>query len=174
MNQSKFGLIGRNISYSFSQAYFTEKFKILGRKDLSYHNYDIQDLKTELIDVLSDPDLKGLNVTIPYKKEIIPFLDGLGPIASEIGAVNTIKIQNGKKIGYNTDAFGFRDSLKTIISPKKPESFNLWYGWSRTGGGICFRELKNSLCICLKKGRACCFVLCFYFKKGFWRCFDYY
>lgn len=108
----KFGLIGRNISYSFSRKYFTDKFS---REDISakYENFDLQDI-TEFHKVIRDnPDLRGLNVTIPYKEEIISFLDALDPIASEIGAVNTIRIEkNGKLTGFNTDYFGFAEALR--------------------------------------------------------------
>lgn len=111
-NMLKFGLIGRNISYSFSRKYFTDKFS---REDISakYGNFDLQDI-TEFPKVIRDnPDLCGLNVTIPYKEQIISFLDALDPIASEIGAVNTIRIEkNGKLTGFNTDYFGFTEALR--------------------------------------------------------------
>ncbi len=105
---SKFGLIGRNIDYSFSKSFFSEKFK---KENLnhSYTNFDLKNL-AELKKVLSqNNDLKGLNVTIPYKEKIIPFLDEINGIAETIGAVNVIKITDDKKlIGYNSDYFGFK------------------------------------------------------------------
>jgi shikimate dehydrogenase len=72
--EKRYGLLGKNISYSFSQGYFTQKFKDLGLNDHSYENFDLQEI-TELERVLSQNQLKGLNVTIPYKEEVIPYLD---------------------------------------------------------------------------------------------------
>lgn len=108
--QVKFGLLGRNISYSFSQKYFTEKFQKLG---LSNHHYEVFDLKTidEVLKIFEDESVIGFNVTIPYKEKIIPFLDKLSPEAEKIGAVNVVKIEKGKAVGYNTDAFGFEQTL---------------------------------------------------------------
>lgn len=109
---AKYGLIGKNISYSFSKEFFTQKFEKEHRKH-SYENYDIQDI-TEFPSVLkSNPKLKGLNVTIPYKEEIIPYLDLLDKEAEQIGAVNTIKVKkNGKLKGFNTDHYGFARALE--------------------------------------------------------------
>lgn len=109
---TKFGLIGRNISYSFSRTYFTEKFNNEGIS-ASYQNFDLQDI-SEFPGVINNtPNLKGLNVTIPYKEQIISFLDTLDPVASEIGAVNTIKLHpDGKLTGFNTDYFGFAEAIK--------------------------------------------------------------
>lgn len=107
----KFGLVGKNISYSFSRGYFADKFK---NENLphSYVNFDLQSID-ELKDIIENTsNLKGLNVTIPYKEEVIPLLDKLNKRAKKIGAVNTIKIKKGKLIGFNTDYDGFKNSLK--------------------------------------------------------------
>lgn len=106
----KFGLIGRNISYSFSQKYFADKFKRESIEDATYEIFDLNSIE-EVEKIFQIKDLTGLNVTIPYKEEILNYLDELDPISKEIGAVNCIKIKNGKKIGFNTDAFGFEKSL---------------------------------------------------------------
>ena len=116
----KFGLIGRNISYSFSKKYFEQKFHQLSLLDYSYDLFDIQQIE-EVEKIFNLDNLKGLNVTIPYKEQVIPFLDELSDEAEKIGAVNCILIKNGKKIGYNTDVFGFEKSLLTypkILSEK--------------------------------------------------------
>ncbi len=114
LKERKFGLIGKNISYSFSRQYFTEKFQEL---NLDYHKYVNFDLQT--IDDFSKIDLKevsGFNVTIPYKEKIIQYLDEVDEVAKEIGAVNTIKITNKNKlIGYNTDYYGFQESLRPLL-----------------------------------------------------------
>jgi shikimate dehydrogenase len=106
-----FGLIGKNISYSFSEAYFAEKFNSLNLKGYEYHTFDLQSIK-EIKPLLKKADLKGLNVTIPYKEEVLIYLDSVSTKAKAIGAVNTIKItKKGKLKGYNTDCYGFKKSL---------------------------------------------------------------
>lgn len=106
----RFGLIGKNISYSFSQKFFEKKFDILRLKN---HHYDLIDIDNiyQVEEIFKIPNLVGLNVTIPYKELIIQYLDKLSQEAQEIGAVNCIAIKNGKKIGYNTDVFGFEKTL---------------------------------------------------------------
>lgn len=108
----KFGLIGKDISYSFSKNYFNIKFEEELIIDVSYENFDIESITLFPSIVINNEHLKGLNVTIPYKELIIPYLDTLDKKAKKIGAVNTIKIsQTGKLKGYNTDYFGFKKSL---------------------------------------------------------------
>ncbi len=125
--EPKFGLVGKNIAYSFSKNYFLKKFAAEGIS-ASYQNFDIQDL-SELPQVLQTKNLKGLNVTIPYKESIIPYLNHLEADAEKIGAVNTIKIENGKLTGYNTDCFGFMKSLFPLL--EKQHQYALVLG---TGG----------------------------------------
>jgi shikimate dehydrogenase len=111
-NKKQFGLIGKNIEYSFSRKFFSEKFSS-DKKYLNYDytNYDIESIH-ELNNVFNSKNLCGLNVTIPYKEKIISFLDKISDEAEQIGAVNTICFENGSKVGYNTDIFGFTESLK--------------------------------------------------------------
>ncbi|WP_075342022.1 shikimate dehydrogenase family protein [Tenacibaculum agarivorans] len=128
--RSLFGLLGKNISYSFSRGYFTEKFKSLNLKDHEYVNFDIQVID-ELYDILkrNEANLKGMNVTIPYKEEVIPFLDKIDRKAKKIGAVNTIKItKSGKLKGYNTDFYGFRNSLKPLLKKEHKKALILGTG----------------------------------------------
>lgn len=113
---NKLGLIGKNISYSFSKKYFEDKFKKKKLYDLSYEIFDLQEIN-EIEELLLKPDLLGFNVTIPYKEKVLDYLDELSDEAKKIGAVNCVLIENGKKTGYNTDAFGFE---KTLIAHKKP------------------------------------------------------
>lgn len=112
----KFGLVGRDISYSFSRGYFADKFEQLNLTH-TYVNFDLQSIQ-ELISIIkTTSNLKGLNVTIPYKEEVIPLLDKLDKRAKKIGAVNTIRITKKKKlIGYNTDYYGFKNSLEPHLS----------------------------------------------------------
>lgn len=113
-----FGLVGRNISYSFSAKYFTDKFAKIG-VDYTYQNFDIDSIKNLRDIIESTKKLKGLNVTIPYKEEVIPMLDSLSKTAKIIGAVNTITIsKKGKLKGYNTDYHGFKKALKPLLNKK--------------------------------------------------------
>ncbi|MGG8497492.1 shikimate dehydrogenase family protein [Tenacibaculum sp. TC6] len=116
-NKSLFALIGKNISYSFSRGYFTTKFSNLGLENHEYVNFDFQNLD-EFPEKLKTHknNLKGMNVTIPYKLEIFDFLDEIDKEAKIIGAVNTIKITDaGKLIGFNTDVYGFKKSLQPLL-----------------------------------------------------------
>ena len=108
----KFGLIGRNIDYSFSRGYFTDKFNSSKKhSNCEYVNFDIQSIN-QVNFIFSQKNLFGLNVTIPYKEDIINYLDEVDDLANEIGAVNTICFENQKKIGYNTDITGFIKTLE--------------------------------------------------------------
>ena len=114
-----FGLIGKDISYSFSKKFFTQKFINEGLNNCSYENYDISSI-SKLLEVINDTKIKGLNVTIPYKESVIELLNHIDPIAKKIGAVNTIKIdKQNKLLGYNTDYIGFKQSLESNISNQK-------------------------------------------------------
>lgn len=111
----KFGLLGKHIDYSFSRGYFSKKFK-KESLDYTYENFDIDDIKLFPDIIKNTLNLKGLNVTIPYKEAIIPYLDKLDKTAKKIGAVNTIKItEKGKLVGYNTDYYGFQESIQPYL-----------------------------------------------------------
>ncbi|WP_163411271.1 shikimate dehydrogenase family protein [Flavobacterium ajazii] len=138
----RFGLLGRNISYSFSKGYFTEKFKDDVFVGNSYENFDISEINyfTEL--VKNNPDLNGLNVTIPYKEQVIPFLDKLSKKAALIGAVNTIKFtKKGKLKGYNTDYYGFKKSLKPLLESHHKKALILGTGGASKGVAFALDEL---------------------------------
>ncbi len=128
-SNNTYGLIGKDIDYSFSRGYFAEKFQA---EDLphSYVNFDLQSI-SEFSSIFQDSEnIKGLNVTIPYKEAVIPYVDKLNKRAKKIGAINTIKIsKNGKLIGYNTDFYGFKKSLEPHL--KKHHKKALIFG---TGG----------------------------------------
>jgi shikimate dehydrogenase len=133
-----FGLIGRNISYSFSQKYFTEKFKAAGL-NCEYRNFDIADI-SQFPDVIKN-DVVGLNVTIPYKEKIISFLDDLSDEALKIGAVNTIKIRHGKLIGFNTDWMGFCNSIKPLLKAHHRKALILGTGGASKAVAYAFEIL---------------------------------
>lgn len=110
--EKTFGLIGSTVSHSFSKTYFEEKFFREGLRDYHYELFPltkIQEIKKLLKD---NKDLCGLNVTLPYKEQVVKYLDELDPVAKKIGAVNVIKIENGKLKGFNTDSDAFFETLE--------------------------------------------------------------
>lgn len=122
----EFGLIGWPLGHSFSKKYFTEKFNREGLADsCSYELFPLDSIE-KLPDLLaSRPNLRGLNVTIPYKTAVIPFLDELDETARAVGAVNTIRIEkNGRLTGFNTDVIGFEKSLDILISDSDQSAFH--------------------------------------------------
>lgn len=110
-----FGIIGYPLGHSFSQKHFTEKFERESIPDHAYRKFELSDIGQLPALLESEPDLCGLNVTIPYKVQVIAYLDEIDPVASEIGAVNTVRVsrRNGRPFlqGFNTDAPAFRESL---------------------------------------------------------------
>jgi shikimate dehydrogenase len=116
-----FGLIGFPLNHSFSEKYFSEKFKREKINDCEYKLFPIQRIDELPGLIKSIPDLSGLNVTLPYKQAVFPFINEMDPLAKNIGAVNTIKIiRTPYKYllkGYNTDAFAFQESIKPLLKP---------------------------------------------------------
>ena len=130
-----YGLLGYPLGHSFSKNYFNDKFAAEGI-DAEYINFEIPSI-TDLKEVLDDhPELSGLNVTIPYKEQVMPYLDALDPEAEAIGAVNVIKILRGDSvddddfelIGYNSDVVGFRNSLSPLLTPDRKKALILGTG----------------------------------------------
>ena len=118
----RYGLIGKPLSHSWSQRYFTEKFKREGSKDHRYDPFELERIEDLRPLITATPGLRGLNVTIPYKEAVMPLLDEVDPLAAAVGAVNTIAIKDGRLIGHNTDVHGFRDlllpMLPSLIDPR--------------------------------------------------------
>jgi shikimate dehydrogenase len=142
-NVRNFGLIGKNISYSFSAGYFSEKFQKEGISDCSYENFDLQAISEFPKLVQSKPNLIGLNVTIPYKEQVIPYLDELHETAAEIGAVNTIKITpKGRLIGYNTDYYGFKKSIEPFLKPTHKQALILGTGGASKAVAYALKKLQ--------------------------------
>ena len=109
-----YGLIGKNINYSFSKIFFNNKFEN-EKINATYTNFDIKKIE-EFKTIVTENNISGLNITIPYKESIINQLDYVDPTAKEIGAVNTIKFHNNILSGYNTDYLGFYTSIKNIVN----------------------------------------------------------
>lgn len=108
-----YGLIGKNIGYSFSKKYFENKFKLEKIKNTKYINFELNNI--EDLNKIFNQNNQGYNVTIPYKEAVIPFVDALDYHAQQIGAVNTIQVHKGRKIGFNTDWIGFKNSIKPLL-----------------------------------------------------------
>ncbi|NIG57044.1 shikimate dehydrogenase [Chitinophaga sp. Cy-1792] len=123
-----YGLIGYPLSHSFSKGYFAEKFSKENISNCFYDNFSIPDINIFPTLLTQHPDFAGLNVTIPYKEVVMPYLDELSDAVKEIGAVNCIRFENGKKIGYNTDVIGFTNSLKPLLQPHHTHALVLGTG----------------------------------------------
>ena len=139
-----FGLLGKNISYSFSRGYFAKKFELLGLNKHEYKNFDIQDIADFSSIIKDETCLKGINVTIPYKEEVMQYLDMLDDTAKEIGAVNTIKLtKSGNLKGYNTDVVGFENSISPYF--KSHHKFALILGTGGASKAIAYALKKNKI-----------------------------
>lgn len=121
-----YGLIGYPLSHSFSKNYFSQKFSQLGI-EANYENFEIKSI-TKFSEIIDNNELSGLNVTIPYKQKILEYLQELSPEAKEIGAVNTIKIEGKKLIGYNTDYIGFTKSIQPLLTANHTSALVLGNG----------------------------------------------
>lgn len=115
----RFGLIGKRLGHSFSAKYFAEKFDREGLQECDYSLYELPEIEC-VKEFMLTPDWVGFNVTIPYKQQIIPYLDDLDAQAREVGAVNCVKIErDGRRVGYNTDVDGIRLSLDKLLGEEK-------------------------------------------------------
>ena len=135
-----FGLIGHPLSHSFSARYFAQKFEREGVSDARYVNFPLPEIE-QLPALIQSEVVSGLNVTIPHKEAVIPFLDELDPIAEAIGAVNTIALRDGRLIGHNTDAFGFRNSLKPFLTNHHERALILGTGGASKAVAWVLRDL---------------------------------
>lgn len=123
-----YGLIGFPLTHSFSKKYFTDKFQREERTDCIYQNFPLENIDAVEQLFTSNPDLMGLNVTIPYKESILAYLDELTDVVRETGACNCIRISNGRKIGYNTDVIGFGSSLDAQLKSSHQKALVLGTG----------------------------------------------
>ena len=127
----KYGLLGYPLTHSFSKRFFTEKFET-EKIDSTYDNFEIDSITKFPEVVKSNPEVIGFNVTIPYKEQVIPYLDDLNDSAREIGAVNTIKVtRSGVSVhlkGFNTDTYGFETSLSPLLKAHHKKALILGTG----------------------------------------------
>lgn len=136
-----FGLIGFPLGHSFSKKYFGDKFEREGIAGNTYELFPLEQID-QLEDLLaSNPDLVGLNVTIPYKEQVIPYLDSMSPVVEEIGACNCIHIQEGRLMGHNTDVIGFSRSLLPQLKPHHKQALILGTGGSSKAVAYTMKEL---------------------------------
>ncbi|MFN5444512.1 MAG: shikimate dehydrogenase family protein [Crocinitomicaceae bacterium] len=135
----KFGLIGKSLSHSFSKSFFDSYF-VSNEIDASYENFEFQD-EIELSNFLNQKNVDGCNVTIPYKETIIPYLDELSEEATAVGAVNTIHLVNNRWIGYNTDVFGFKQSIKPFLTNKHEKALILGTGGAAKAVAYVLKEI---------------------------------
>ena len=118
---NRYGLIGYPLSHSFSKQYFTQKFEHEAIADSCYELFPLETIQALPALIRAHPDLVGLNVTIPYKQQVIPFLDRLDAVAQRIGAVNTIRMDPDLStcVGYNSDYYGFKQSLRAWLANRE-------------------------------------------------------
>ncbi len=135
-----YGLIGNPVSHSFSERYFTEKFE-REHIEAAYKNFELQEITDFQSLIAQEKNLKGLNVTAPYKEKIMAFLDEIDPQAKTIGAVNTIVLKKKKRIGYNTDSFGFMKSLFPLLEKQHDQALILGTGGAAKAVAHALRSL---------------------------------
>lgn len=133
-----YGLVGKTLGYSFSKTFFEEYFK-KNSIDAEFNNYEID--RIELISDVFTKDISGLTITIPYKEAIIPYLDELSTEAKAIGAVNVVQFKEQKKIGHNTDAFGFKQSIKPFLTNLHERALVLGTGGASKAITYVFRSI---------------------------------
>ncbi len=137
-----YGLIGYPLSHSFSKKYFIEKFAKENILNCEYELFSIENINLLNSLLTSNPTLSGLNVTIPYKESVISFLDELDETAKAVGAVNCIKIENDKKlIGYNTDVYGFKQSIKPFLNTNHERALILGTGGASKAVHFVLKEI---------------------------------
>ncbi|WP_026967389.1 shikimate dehydrogenase family protein [Algoriphagus terrigena] len=137
----KFGLIGYPLTHSFSKKYFSAKFEKESIWNCQFDLYEIPQI-TDLEPILGEnPELEGMSVTIPYKQEVIPFLDELDPACAAIGAVNCIQFRDGKRKGFNTDYIGFKNSLQGWLGDILPNALVLGTGGASKAVKVALADL---------------------------------
>lgn len=140
-----YGLIGKNIDYSFSKNYFNNKFKREGIENAQYINFDIDNIG-KLNNIFKQKN-QGYNVTIPYKEAVIPYLDALDNHAKEIGAVNTIQVHKHQKKGFNTDWIGFKKSIEPLLQSHHTKALILGSGGASKAVVYALKQLRISTAI---------------------------
>jgi shikimate dehydrogenase len=136
-----FGIIGYPLSHSFSQRYFTQKFEQEGITDAVFKNFAIKDIDGLENVLATEPTLQGLAITIPYKKDVLPFLNTSAEEVQQMGACNCIRIKDKQLIGHNTDVIGFEESFKTHLQPQHTRALVLGTGGASAAVEYVLRKL---------------------------------
>ena len=150
----QFGLIGYPLSHSFSQKFFTEKFLQENIINVKYDNFPIASIESFAGLWKENPNLEGLNVTIPYKKEVIPFLQHSSAVVQEINACNCIRKFNNELYGYNTDVIGFEKSLLPFLKPHHTHALILGTGGAAAAVQWVLQKLNIQFQVVSRKGNA--------------------
>lgn len=145
----QYGLIGKTLDHSFSKSYFENKFITEHLQNASYSNFPLQSIE-EFKTLIKKKTFSGLNITIPYKTSIIPFLDELSEEAKSIGAVNTIYFKNKKLIGYNTDYIGFINAIKPFLKNKMEKALILGTGGASKAVVFALKKIGIK-CLCVSR-----------------------
>ncbi len=141
---SRLGLIGKHIDYSFSKGFFTEKFTS-ENLPFTYENFDLENISEFPKLIENNPNIVGMNVTIPYKQSIMQYMDAIDETAAEIGAVNTITVSKDKKLkGYNTDYFGFQKSILPLLKSHHKNALILGTGGASKAIAYALKNLDIS------------------------------
>jgi shikimate dehydrogenase len=135
----RFGLIGKSLAHSFSPAFFKKYFE-QNEIDANYELFELETIEKVKV-ILNDDSISGLNVTVPYKIEIIPFLDEIDAVAQTIGAVNVVAFKDGKTVGFNTDAYGFQQSIKPFLTFKHERALILGTGGASKAIEYVFKQI---------------------------------
>lgn len=143
----KFGLIGYPLTHSFSKKYFSAKFEKEAIWNCQFDLYEIPQIGDFEQVLTENPELEGMSVTIPYKQEVIPFLDELDPACELIGAVNCIRLRDGKRKGFNTDYIGFKNSLRSWLGNEIPRALVLGTGGASKAVKVALRDLGVSFLV---------------------------
>jgi shikimate dehydrogenase len=147
----EFGLIGLSLQHSFSQRYFTEKFFREGISDAVYANYELSTIELLPVLVKQNKRLRGLNVTIPYKEQVLPYIDHLTTLVETIGACNCIKIDGEETTGYNTDVPAFKNALQPLLKPQHKKALVLGSGGASKAVRFALEELSIDYTIVSRK-----------------------
>lgn len=138
---SQYGIIGKKLSHSFSKSYFEKKFTEHKLEGHSYSNFELDNISLFPGLIKDNPGLKGLNVTNPYKEEVMQYLTDISDEAKEIGAVNCIKITENKLVGYNTDVYGFSQSIKPFLDTNHQRALILGTGGAAKAAAYALKKI---------------------------------
>ncbi|MEP2236745.1 MAG: shikimate dehydrogenase [Maribacter sp.] len=151
--KTNYGLIGKDISYSFSRGYFKKKFEEMGLDHCQYQNFDLQSISEFPTIFENAENVQGLNITIPYKEDVMAFLDDMDKAAQKIGAVNTIKFTANGLVGYNTDAYGFEKSIEPYLKEHHKKALILGTGGASKAIAFVLDELGIDFSFVSRSGK---------------------